>query len=250
MLGSRASARWRRSDLSRRRRDHHPRRTEPSGLSAEHQSLYKIVATTQIVEMDDPPVEAIRNKPDSSIAVMCKLAAKGEADVVISAGNTGRVRGGGPAANADAARREPAGHRGHSSDLLRPRRDLRRGGQHLPPAAPPPAICDHGGRLCHGRLRHRNSARWPADHRRRRRQGHHDGQGCPQVDAGRAADQFCRQRRRPRPVQRRRRRGGLRRVRRQHRPEIHRRPGRRAVSDNHDGIAGIVPEVAGTSSSR
>src|SRR5260370_26235506 len=39
--------------------------------------------------MDDPPVEAIRNKPDSSIAVMCKMAAKGEADVVMSAGNTG-----------------------------------------------------------------------------------------------------------------------------------------------------------------
>jgi phosphate acyltransferase len=42
-----------------------------------------------VVEMDDPPVEAIRNKPNSSIAVMCKMAAKGEADVVISAGNTG-----------------------------------------------------------------------------------------------------------------------------------------------------------------
>jgi glycerol-3-phosphate acyltransferase PlsX len=39
--------------------------------------------------MDDSPVEAIRNKPNSSIAIMCKLAAKGEADVVISAGNTG-----------------------------------------------------------------------------------------------------------------------------------------------------------------
>src|SRR3954453_23612863 len=39
--------------------------------------------------MDDSPVEAIRGKPDSSIAVMCKLASKGEADVVISAGNTG-----------------------------------------------------------------------------------------------------------------------------------------------------------------
>ncbi len=60
-----------------------------SGLSAEKLALYKVVATTQIIEMDDPPVEAIRSKPDSSIAVMCKLAAKGEADVVISAGNTG-----------------------------------------------------------------------------------------------------------------------------------------------------------------
>jgi glycerol-3-phosphate acyltransferase PlsX len=59
------------------------------GLSDQQKSHYKIVATTQVVEMDDPPVEAIRNKPDSSIAVMSKLASKGEADVVISAGNTG-----------------------------------------------------------------------------------------------------------------------------------------------------------------
>jgi len=60
-----------------------------SGLTDEQKTHYKIVHTTQVVEMDDPPVEAIRNKPDSSIAVMCKMAAKGEADVVISAGNTG-----------------------------------------------------------------------------------------------------------------------------------------------------------------
>jgi glycerol-3-phosphate acyltransferase PlsX len=60
-----------------------------SELSAAQKERYQIVATTQVVEMDDAPVEAIRNKPDSSIAVMCKLAAKGEADVVISAGNTG-----------------------------------------------------------------------------------------------------------------------------------------------------------------
>jgi glycerol-3-phosphate acyltransferase PlsX len=60
-----------------------------SGLTDEQKRLYKPIATTQVVEMDDSPVEAIRNKPDSSISVMCKLAAKGEADVVISAGNTG-----------------------------------------------------------------------------------------------------------------------------------------------------------------
>ena len=60
-----------------------------SGLSEEQKRRYEPVHTTQVVEMDDPPVEAIRNKPDSSISVMCKLAAKGEADVVISAGNTG-----------------------------------------------------------------------------------------------------------------------------------------------------------------
>jgi phosphate acyltransferase len=62
---------------------------DSSGLTDEQKKRYRIVHTTQVVEMDDSPVEAIRGKPDSSIAVMCKLAAKGEADVVISAGNTG-----------------------------------------------------------------------------------------------------------------------------------------------------------------
>ncbi|MFI5379485.1 MAG: phosphate acyltransferase PlsX [Tepidisphaerales bacterium] len=62
---------------------------EASGLTAEQKKLYQIVATTEVVAMDDPPVEAVRNKPNSSISVMCKMAAKGEADVVISAGNTG-----------------------------------------------------------------------------------------------------------------------------------------------------------------
>src|SRR4051812_7248491 len=60
-----------------------------SGLTDEQKAHYRVVHTTQVVEMDDSPVEAIRNKPDSSISVQCKMAAKGEADVVISAGNTG-----------------------------------------------------------------------------------------------------------------------------------------------------------------
>src|SRR5882724_2930930 len=60
-----------------------------SGLTPEQKQRYRIVHTTQVVGMDDSPVEAIRGKPDSSISVMCKLASKGEADVVISAGNTG-----------------------------------------------------------------------------------------------------------------------------------------------------------------
>ncbi|MGA2583653.1 MAG: phosphate acyltransferase PlsX [Tepidisphaeraceae bacterium] len=60
-----------------------------SGLNSEQKKLYQIVPTTQVIAMDDSPVEAIRANPDSSIAVMCKLAAKGEVDAVISAGNTG-----------------------------------------------------------------------------------------------------------------------------------------------------------------
>ena len=62
---------------------------DASGLSPEKKKLYKIVHASQVIEMDDSPVDAIRNKPDSSINVMCNLAKRGEADVVISAGNTG-----------------------------------------------------------------------------------------------------------------------------------------------------------------
>jgi phosphate acyltransferase len=58
-------------------------------LTPEKKKLYKTVAATQEVAMDESPVEAVRGKPDSSISVMCKLVAKGEADVAISAGNTG-----------------------------------------------------------------------------------------------------------------------------------------------------------------
>ncbi len=60
-----------------------------SGLTDAQKERFQVVHTTQVIEMDDSPVEAIRSKPDSSIAVMCKLASRGEADVVISAGNTG-----------------------------------------------------------------------------------------------------------------------------------------------------------------
>lgn len=60
-----------------------------SGLSSDEKSRYPIIATSQVIEMDDPPVEAIRTKPDSSISVMCRMVSRGEADVAISAGNTG-----------------------------------------------------------------------------------------------------------------------------------------------------------------
>jgi glycerol-3-phosphate acyltransferase PlsX len=62
---------------------------ESSPLNPQQKKSFKVVATTQIIAMDESPVEAVRAKPDSSINIMCKLAAKGEADAVISAGNTG-----------------------------------------------------------------------------------------------------------------------------------------------------------------
>jgi phosphate acyltransferase len=49
----------------------------------------KIVHAPDVIEMDDPPVEAVRAKKHSSIMVMAKMAAQGEVDGIISAGNTG-----------------------------------------------------------------------------------------------------------------------------------------------------------------
>lgn len=44
---------------------------------------------SQTVEMDEAPMQALRKKTDSSLAVATKLHAHGEADAVLSAGNTG-----------------------------------------------------------------------------------------------------------------------------------------------------------------
>lgn len=42
-----------------------------------------------VIEMDDSPVEALRQKKNSSIVVMNKMAKDGKVDAIISAGNTG-----------------------------------------------------------------------------------------------------------------------------------------------------------------
>jgi len=48
-----------------------------------------VVDAPDVVAMDDAPIESLRRKPKSSIAVMAKLAKRDQADAVISAGNTG-----------------------------------------------------------------------------------------------------------------------------------------------------------------
>ncbi len=49
----------------------------------------RIEHASQVVEMNESPVEAIRQKPNSSIALMAELAKRREVDAIISAGNTG-----------------------------------------------------------------------------------------------------------------------------------------------------------------
>jgi glycerol-3-phosphate acyltransferase PlsX len=56
---------------------------DPRGLA--------LVPTTQVVGMDEKPAEAFRTKEDSSLVRAVKAVADGEADAVVSAGNTGAM---------------------------------------------------------------------------------------------------------------------------------------------------------------
>lgn len=48
-----------------------------------------VVAADEVIEMGDDPARAIREKPDSSIAVAARLVKSGDADALVSAGSTG-----------------------------------------------------------------------------------------------------------------------------------------------------------------
>jgi len=51
----------------------------------------KLVPCTQAIGMDEHPAQAVRNKPDSSIAVCARLTKEGRADGWMSAGNSGAI---------------------------------------------------------------------------------------------------------------------------------------------------------------
>jgi glycerol-3-phosphate acyltransferase PlsX len=55
----------------------------------------QIVHTTQVIEMAEPPVNAIQKKKDSSIVVGMNMVKRGEADAFVSSGSTGAVLVGG-----------------------------------------------------------------------------------------------------------------------------------------------------------
>ncbi len=55
----------------------------------------ELVPTTEIIEMAEPPVLAIRKKKDSSIVVGLKMVKNQEADAFVSSGSTGAVLAGG-----------------------------------------------------------------------------------------------------------------------------------------------------------
>ena len=53
----------------------------------------RIQAASEVVEMDDPPADALRRKKDSSMRVAINLVRDGEAHGCVSAGNTGALMG-------------------------------------------------------------------------------------------------------------------------------------------------------------
>ncbi|MBI4805515.1 MAG: phosphate acyltransferase PlsX [Desulfovibrio sp.] len=53
--------------------------------------VVRVVHASQVADMHDKPTEALRKKKDSSIQVACNLIRDGQADGLISAGNTGVV---------------------------------------------------------------------------------------------------------------------------------------------------------------
>ena len=68
---------------------------ELKNLSAEGMQGLTIVSASEIIEMAEPPVAAIKHKKDSSIVVGLKLVKDGKADAFVSAGSTGAILAGG-----------------------------------------------------------------------------------------------------------------------------------------------------------
>ena len=60
----------------------------PAGLSTDG---LRLVPTTAEIAMDEKPAEAVRGKPDSSLVRAVRSVADGDADAVVSAGNTGAM---------------------------------------------------------------------------------------------------------------------------------------------------------------
>jgi len=51
----------------------------------------QVVPASEVIEMDDPPVQSVRRKKDSSMTRAIDLVKGGEADAIVSAGNTGAL---------------------------------------------------------------------------------------------------------------------------------------------------------------
>jgi len=60
----------------------------PAGLDT---GELELVVSSEVIEMDEKPADAVRAKPDSSLVAACRAVGQGEAEAVVSAGNTGAM---------------------------------------------------------------------------------------------------------------------------------------------------------------
>jgi glycerol-3-phosphate acyltransferase PlsX len=51
----------------------------------------ELVGASDVIEMHEKPADAVRSKPDSSLVAACRGVGAGDADAVVSAGNTGAM---------------------------------------------------------------------------------------------------------------------------------------------------------------
>ena len=64
---------------------------ELKARGAASRARLRVHATSEVVEMDEPPAQAMRYKKDSSMRVAINLVKSGEANAAVSAGNTGAL---------------------------------------------------------------------------------------------------------------------------------------------------------------
>jgi phosphate acyltransferase len=62
--------------------------TGPQGLET---GGLELIEAPQVIAMDEKPADAVREKPESSLVAACRAVADGQADVALSAGNTGAM---------------------------------------------------------------------------------------------------------------------------------------------------------------
>lgn len=67
---------------------------DPAKLEKElclHKASLPIVAASEVIGMNEPPAQAVRQKKDASVNVAIQLVKEGKADAIVSAGNTGAL---------------------------------------------------------------------------------------------------------------------------------------------------------------
>ena len=170
-----------RSGATARPRRSSPARSRPPPPRSSRFSSARAASTTHglpLVEtsesrssMDDHAVEAVRSKPDSSLVRAVRAVADGEAEAVVSAGNTGAMLAASLLHIRRLPGRAPAGDRGRHPDEARAERPHRRRRERRRAPRAPRPVRAHGRGLRRGDPRGAESRGAAALDRRGGREG-------------------------------------------------------------------------------